>query len=36
MLKELVEYIAKSLVDKPEDVQVTEVEANRRPCSNSR
>lgn len=25
MLKELVEYIAQSLVDKPEDVQVTEV-----------
>ncbi len=25
MLKELVEYIAKSLVDKPEEVQVTEV-----------
>lgn len=25
MLKELVEYVAKSLVDKPEDVQVTEV-----------
>jgi len=26
MLQELVTYIAKSLVDKPEDVQVTEVE----------
>ncbi len=25
MLKELIEYIAKSLVDKPEEVQVTEV-----------
>lgn len=25
MLKELVEYIAKSLVDKPDEVQVTEV-----------
>jgi len=25
MLKELVEYIAQSLVDKPEEVQVTEV-----------
>ncbi len=25
MLKELVEYIAKALVDKPEEVQVTEV-----------
>ncbi len=25
MLKELVEYLAKSLVDKPEEVQVTEV-----------
>lgn len=25
MLKDLVEYIAKSLVDKPEEVQVTEV-----------
>jgi predicted RNA-binding protein YlqC (UPF0109 family) len=25
MLKELVEYIAKSLVDKPEEVQVTEI-----------
>lgn len=25
MLKELVEYIAQALVDKPEDVQVTEV-----------
>lgn len=25
MLKELVEFIAKSLVDKPEEVQVTEV-----------
>lgn len=25
MLKELVEYIAKSLVDNPDDVQVTEV-----------
>jgi len=25
VLKELVEYIAKSLVDKPEEVQVTEV-----------
>lgn len=25
MLRELVEYIAKSLVDKPEEVQVTEV-----------
>ncbi|AAS95318.1 KH domain-containing protein [Nitratidesulfovibrio vulgaris] len=29
MLKELVEYIAKSLVDKPEDVQVTEVEGEQ-------
>lgn len=26
MLKELVEFIAKALVDKPEDVQVTEIE----------
>ena len=25
MLKELIEYIAKSLVDRPDDVQVTEV-----------
>ncbi|MDR2075801.1 MAG: KH domain-containing protein [Desulfovibrio sp.] len=25
MLKELLEYIAKSLVDKPEEVQVTEI-----------
>ena len=25
MLKELVEYLAKSLVDKPEEIQVTEV-----------
>ncbi|MEG6504464.1 KH domain-containing protein [Nitratidesulfovibrio sp. D1] len=29
MLKELVEYIAKSLVDKPEDVHVTEVEGEQ-------
>lgn len=29
MLKELVEYIAKSLVDKPEDVQVREVEGEQ-------
>lgn len=26
MLKELVEFIAKALVDKPEDVQVTKIE----------
>lgn len=29
MLKDLVEYIAKSLVDKPEDVQVAEVEGEQ-------
>lgn len=29
MLKDLVEYIAKSLVDKPEDVHVTEVEGEQ-------
>nr|GBO96706.1 KH domain RNA binding protein YlqC [Nitratidesulfovibrio sp. HK-II] len=29
MLKELVEYIARSLVDKPEDVHVTEVEGEQ-------
>lgn len=29
MLKELVEYIAKSLVDKPEEVHVTEVEGEQ-------
>ncbi|MGE4298139.1 MAG: KH domain-containing protein [Desulfovibrionaceae bacterium] len=29
MLKELVEYIAKSLVDKPDDVVVTEVEGEQ-------
>ena len=29
MLKELVEYIAKALVDKPSDVQVTEVEGEQ-------
>lgn len=29
MLKELVEYIARSLVDKPEDVRVTEVEGEQ-------
>lgn len=26
MLKELIEYVAKALVDKPEDVTVTEIE----------
>lgn len=29
MLKELVEYVAKSLVDKPEEVRVTEVEGEQ-------
>jgi predicted RNA-binding protein YlqC (UPF0109 family) len=29
MLKELVEYIAKSLVDKPDDVQVREVDGEQ-------
>ena len=29
MLKELVEFTAKSLVDKPDDVQVTEVEGEQ-------
>lgn len=29
MLKELVEYIAKSLVDKPEDVHVSEIEGEQ-------
>ncbi|WMW65220.1 MULTISPECIES: KH domain-containing protein [Nitratidesulfovibrio] len=29
MLKDLVEYIARSLVDKPEDVHVTEVEGEQ-------
>ena len=29
MLKELVEFVAKSLVDRPDDVQVTEVEGEQ-------
>lgn len=29
MLKDLIEFIAKSLVDKPEDVMVTEVEGEQ-------
>lgn len=29
MLKELVEFVAKSLVDKPDEVQVTEVEGEQ-------
>jgi hypothetical protein len=29
MLKDLIEYVAKSLVDKPEEVEVTEIEGEQ-------